>query len=116
MTTVWLEAALNGPWGRERQPGVPITVDECVEEGVACVEAGAAIVHVHAFDPETDEQDDDPETYARIIEGIQDRVDAIVYPTIPLAGAPGEPTMTGEERYAHQAELGRRGLLLLLGR
>ncbi|MEF8900119.1 MAG: 3-keto-5-aminohexanoate cleavage protein [Halovenus sp.] len=110
MTGTWLEAAINGPWGRERQPESPITIEECIEEGVACAEAGAAIVHVHAFDPEADEQDDDPDVYAEIIEGIQKQVDAIVYPTIPA------PTFSGEEmspadRFAHSDELGNRGLL-----
>jgi len=111
MTKTWIEAAINGPWGSDRQPGSPTTVEECVEQGVACAEAGATIVHVHAFDPETDEQDDDPDTYARIIEGIQDEVDAIVYPTIPPLGLIEEATMSAAERFAHQAELGRRGLL-----
>lgn len=107
----WLEVALNGPWGRERQPNVPLTIDECVEQGVACVEAGAAIIHVHAFDAEADEQNDDPDIYAQIIEGIKEQVDAIVYPTIPLAGSPNQAEMTGDERFAHQNELGQRGLL-----
>lgn len=111
MTKVWLEAALNGPWGRERQPGVPITVEECIDQGVACDEAGAAIIHVHAFDAEADKQDDDPEIYAQIIEGIKEQVDAIVYPTIPVMGAPGTSSMTGTERFAHQDELGKRDLL-----
>lgn len=111
MQSIWLEAAINGPWGREAQPGVPLSVDECIEAGVACAEAGAAIIHVHAFDPETDEQTDDPSAYARIIEGIQARVDAIVYPTIPLAGSPGTPLISAENRYHHQAELGKQGLL-----
>lgn len=105
--STWLEVAVNGPWGRDAQPGVPITAEECIEEGVACVEAGAAIVHVHAFDPETGEQDDDADRYARIIEGIQAQTDAIVYPTLPLETEDG----TGEARYAHQDALGERGLL-----
>jgi uncharacterized protein (DUF849 family) len=49
---VWLEAALNGPWGRAMQPGIPVTVQEIVAEGIACAEAGAAILHVHAYDAE----------------------------------------------------------------
>jgi len=111
MSRTWLEVALNGPWGREGQPNAPITAEECIEEGVACVEAGAAIVHVHAYDPETGQQDDDADRYARVIEGIREQVDAIVYPTLPPAGAPGTPDQTGAERFAHQAELGERGLL-----
>ncbi len=111
MTPTWIEVALNGPWGRTEQPGVPLTVDECIEEGIACVKAGAAIVHVHAFDPATDEQTDDPAVYAEIIEGITDEVDAIVYPTIPLAGESATGVMPGEDRFAHQAELAAQNRL-----
>lgn len=111
MSNTWIEAAINGPWGKSEQPGSPTTVEECIETGVACAEAGAAIVHVHAFDPEADEQDDDPDVYARIIEGIRDRVDAVVYPTVPPLGITGEETSTATERYAHHEALGERGLL-----
>ena len=24
----WLEVAVNGPWSRQRQPGIPVTADE----------------------------------------------------------------------------------------
>src|SRR5919205_2671505 len=82
----WIEAALNGPWGRDLQPRIPVSVSEIVAEGVEAAESGAAIVHVHAYDPATGRQKDDWEIYARLIEGIRSRVDAIVYPTIPLAG------------------------------
>ena len=111
MSETWIEAAINGPWGKARQPGSPTTVEECIEQGVACSEAGAAIIHVHAFDPEADEQDDDPDRYARIIDGINDRVDAIVYPTVPPVGMTGDETVSAEDRYAHHEVLGERGLL-----
>ena len=86
-------------------------MEECIEEGVACAEAGAAIVHAHSFDPEADEEDDDPEVYARIIEGIQDRVDAVVYPTTPSPGIGVSDDFSPEEQYANHDELGQRGLL-----
>lgn len=109
---VWLEAALNGPWTRARQPRIPVTVDEIVSEGIACAKAGAAIVHLHAYDEATGRQKDDWQIYARIIEGIRARCDAIVYPTIPIAGSgfAGELT-SAQDRYAHLAELARRGLV-----
>ena len=47
---VWLEAALNGPWTRARQPRIPVSVEEIVADGIACAQAGAAIVHLHAYD------------------------------------------------------------------
>lgn len=99
---MWVEVALNGPWGRERQPRIPVTVDEIVADGVACTREGCAIVHLHAYDESTGRQRDDWEIYARIIDGIRSRVDAIVYPTIPLAGS---------NRFAHVEELARRGLI-----
>lgn len=83
----WIEVALNGPWGRGRQPGIPVTVEEIVADGLAAAAAGAAIVHLHAYDPATGRQRDDWQTYARVIEGIRARSDALVYPTIPLAGS-----------------------------
>lgn len=112
MTVVWLEAALNGPWTRELQPGIPIAVDEIVAEGIACAEAGAAIIHVHAFDESTGRQRDDWQIYARIIEGIRSGCDALVYPTIPFPGAMGDPeAMSGAQRFSHTAELAKRGLI-----
>lgn len=110
MRKVWIEAALNGPWGRERQPGIPVAVDEIVADGLAAAAEGAAIIHVHAYDEATGRQNDDWQTYARIIEGIRARADVIVYPTIPLAGS----DYAGDgasHRFAHTAELARRGLL-----
>lgn len=103
----WLEVALNGPWGRSRQPGIPVRVEHIVAEGAACAEEGAAIVHVHAYDEATGRQRDDADLYARIIEGIRSRADCIVYPTIPL-GADG---MDAGARFAAIEALARRGLI-----
>jgi len=110
--STWIEAALNGPWGRDRQPGIPVTVDEVVADGLACADEGAAIIHVHAYDPETGRQNDDWQTYARIIEGIRAASDALVYPTIPLAGGP-DAAAGGDAgaRFAAVAELAARGLI-----
>jgi uncharacterized protein (DUF849 family) len=109
---VWLEAALNGPWTRAIQPGIPVTVDEIVADGIACADAGAAIIHVHAFDPEIGRQKDDWEIYARIIEGIRARCDAMVYPTIPFPGAASDPdSLDAAGRFRHTAELAKRGLI-----
>jgi uncharacterized protein (DUF849 family) len=112
MSKVFLEAALNGPWGRERQPNIPLEVEAIVREGVIAAKSGAAIIHVHAYDSASGRQQDDWQIYARIIEGIRAKVDAIVYPTIPVAGSgyAGE-LKSPAERYAHLDELGRRGLV-----
>ena len=110
MNKVWIEAALNGPWGRERQPGIRVTVDEIVADGLAAANAGAAIIHLHAYDPTTGRQKDEWETYARMIEGIRAKADVIVYPTIPLAGS-DYASANAQRRFAHTGELAKRGLL-----
>lgn len=109
----WIEVALNGPWGRELQPGAPITAAAIIDDGVVCAKEGAAVVHFHAYDEASGRQKDDWELYARIIEGIRSRVDVIAYPTIPLAGSglgSFEPT-GARERFRHVDELARRGLI-----
>jgi uncharacterized protein (DUF849 family) len=112
MAKVWIEVALNGPWGRERQPGIPVTVEEIIAAGIASADAGAAIVHAHAYDAATGRQRDDWQTYAKIIEGIRSHCDAIVYPTIPIAVSGFAGTMmSATERYAHLEALATRGLV-----
>ena len=109
---VWLEAALNGPWTRKNQPRIPITVAEVVADGIAVAEAGASIIHVHAYDPATGIQNDDPDIYAAIIEGIKAKVDVIIYPTISSATQPGsEVGVVGAYRHKPADVLGQRGLL-----
>ncbi len=108
----WLEVALNGPWARERQPLIPVSVEDIVAQGVACARAGAAIVHVHAYDERSGRQRDDADLYAAIIEGIREQADVIVYPTIPFAGsADATAALSAEQRFAHIEALAARGLL-----
>jgi 3-keto-5-aminohexanoate cleavage enzyme len=108
----WLEVSVNGPWSRERQPLIPISVKEIVEDGIACARAGAAIVHVHAYDEKTGRQKDDADLYIAIIEGIRAKEDVIVYPTLPFAGSVDAPQMmTAQARFAHTETLAKRGLL-----
>ncbi|UCH50151.1 MAG: 3-keto-5-aminohexanoate cleavage protein [Betaproteobacteria bacterium] len=112
MGKTWLEVALNGAWTRARQPGIPISVDEIVEQGIASVNAGASIIHVHAYDESTGQQKDDAQLYQRIIEGIRTKVDAIVYPTVPATGLNLiESGSSAEQRYAHIEELAKAKLL-----
>ncbi|WP_326837569.1 3-keto-5-aminohexanoate cleavage protein [Amycolatopsis rhabdoformis] len=102
----WVETALNGPWRREHQPRLPVGVEQLVAEGIACADAGAAIVHLHAFD-ENGKDDVVGDVYARIIEGIRAERDCLVYPSIPTFAAPGV------ERFGHLRFLVERGLLEL---
>lgn len=104
---VWVEVALNGAWPRALQPNIPVTAAQIIAEGIACVEAGAAIVHAHTLDPETGRQNTDPDNCQAFIEGIRQRVDAIVYPTAVALPMPDD----AEQRCATTNELTRRGVL-----
>jgi uncharacterized protein (DUF849 family) len=101
---------VNGPWGRKRQPLTPIAPEEIISDGIECAQAGAGIIHVHAYDVESGQQHDDWEIYARIIEGIRSKIDVIVYPTIPLSGS-SYAGINAEKRFVHIAELAKRGLI-----
>jgi len=105
LTSPIVEVALNGPWGRVRQPGIPDTVEAIVAEGIACARAGAAIVHAHAYDgggPQTF----DWQVYARIVERIRNAIDVPVYPSIPMGGG-----LSPSQRFQHIEALAERGLL-----
>ena len=109
---VCVEVALNGAWTRRVQPRMPITPDEIIAEAVACAEAGASVVHFHAYDAASGEQTTEPDLLARIIEGIRARADVIVYPTIRyLSNAQQISPNAGPMRNAHTQVLAERGLL-----
>jgi uncharacterized protein (DUF849 family) len=113
MRKVWIEAALNGPWTRAFQPGIPNTIEAIVDEGIACARAGATIIHTHAYDgggPQTF----DWQVYARIIEGIRARIDVPVYPSfagVMTTGNDISPMADTAVRFAHVEALAARGLL-----
>ena len=108
----WLEISLNGGGGHAHQHLMPVTAADLIAEGVACVEAGAAIVHFHAYDEATETQRDDPDLYARVIEGIRAKVDAIVYGTLPAVGSRDCPTIEDvKARHAAVEALARRKLI-----
>jgi uncharacterized protein (DUF849 family) len=44
---VLLQAALNGPFGKDRHPMLPVSVQELARDGAACVAAGARAIHLH---------------------------------------------------------------------
>lgn len=112
MEPVWLEVSLNGPWSRTKQPNIPVSADEIVEEALACADAGASIIHFHAYDPVTGRQRDDYDIYAPIIERIRARADVICYGTLPFVGSVDTPNpLTPAQRFAAVDKLVKAGLL-----
>jgi len=101
--SVWLEVALNGAASQQFQPGIPVSEEDIIAEGIACANEGASIIHLHAYN-EAGQSVEDADIYSRLIEGIRAKCNAIVYPTLGLGG-------TCEERYAPIKILMERGLL-----
>lgn len=100
---VCVEVALNGAAGQGFQPLIPITATEIIAQGIDCAKAGASVVHLHAYN-DKGQPCEDVDIYQRIIEGIKEKVDVIVYPTIALYG-------DAETRYAPFKALAKLGLL-----
>lgn len=74
-------------------PYLPITPSQIVDEAVAAAEAGAAIIHLHARDPQTGMPTTDVEVYRQFLPRIKERCDAIINIT---TGQPSlEPTPEG---------------------
>jgi len=109
---VFIEAALNGPWSQRRQPLMPVTTDALIAEGIDCARAGASVIHIHVYDPDTGQLFENFDAYRAVIEGIREYEDVIVYPTLPLSGfGKTDQTFTAEARFKTVKKLAKAGLL-----
>ena len=109
---VFIEAALNGPWSQRLQPLMPVTTDALIAEGIDCARAGASVIYIHVYDPDTGQQFENFDAYRAVIEGIREYEDVIVYPTLPLSGfGKTDQTFTAEARFKTVKKLAKAGLL-----
>jgi len=108
-TPVIIEAALNGGTPRRISPRVPKTVAEIASDGIACLNAGASIVHHHNDEPVLGgDGNHAPGPYAAVWQLIRaQHPNAIFYPTM---GGGGHGIRI-EDRYAHIEALAETGLL-----
>jgi len=74
-------------------PYLPATPEEIAASAIEAARAGAAIVHLHARDPQTGRPDQSPEAFARFLKTIKQGCDAIINLTTG-----GAPTMLVAER------------------
>ncbi len=74
-------------------PYLPLTPQDIADEAVRAGEAGCAMVHIHARNPEDGRPTSDPDVYRNIISKIESRSDVII--GITTGGGAG---MTPEER------------------
>jgi len=74
-------------------PHLPVTAQEIADAAIGAAEAGAAIVHLHARNPQDGRPDQTPEAFAPFLKVIKQRSDVVV--NITTGGA---PNMSIEDR------------------
>jgi uncharacterized protein (DUF849 family) len=74
-------------------PHLPVTAQEIADAAIGAHEAGAAIVHLHARNPQDGRPDQTPEAFAPFLKVIKQRSNVVI--NITTGGA---PTMSIEER------------------
>jgi uncharacterized protein (DUF849 family) len=103
MQPVIVEAALNGGASKARNPHVPKSPEEIARSALACMAAGAAIIHTHieGFRPTGEVAAE------RYMEGwrpvLEARPDAILYATVAGGATP-------QERFGHNRVLAGQGM------
>lgn len=78
---------------------LPVSPNEIAEAAIGAAEAGAAIVHLHARDPEDGRPSQNPDHFAPILAKLGSNTDAVINITTG-----GSPHMTVEERMRPAAE------------
>lgn len=93
---IWITAAITGGIHTpSMSPYLPVTPEQIIDDAVGACEAGAALVHIHARNPENGKPSSDINEIRAIVSKIKQRSDVII--GITTGGAPG---MTLEERIA----------------
>ncbi|OPY56619.1 MAG: 3-keto-5-aminohexanoate cleavage enzyme [Pelotomaculum sp. PtaU1.Bin035] len=93
MDKLIITVSLTGGFhGKEANPNLPEQPSEIIQAAYDCYNAGAAIAHIHARDPQG-RPTGDPEIYREIIAGVRAKCNMITQTT--TGGAPG---MSVEER------------------
>lgn len=97
MRKIIITAAITGgAHTPSMSPYLPVTPQEIADQAIEAVEAGAAIVHLHARNPEDGKPTGSPEIFREFVERIKAETDAIV--NISTGG--GGPGMAIDERAA----------------
>jgi uncharacterized protein (DUF849 family) len=90
--TAAITGAIHTP---SMSPHLPITPEQIVEDSIRAWEAGAAVVHIHARDPETGRPSSDAKLFGEVASQIKSRSDLVI--CITTGGGLGQTT---EERVA----------------
>ena len=74
-------------------PHLPVTPEKIADAAIAAAEAGAAVLHLHARDPEDGRPTQDPDVFRQFLPQIRANTDAVINIT-----SGGSPHMTVDER------------------
>lgn len=89
---VIIEVALNGATRTELNPNAPQTQERLVEDALACIEAGASIVHTHAPDISLAGRAGADAYLAHFRPVLERHPDVVIYPTLVFAAAVEDKT------------------------
>jgi len=104
MEKLIITAAVTGSLPtKKKTPHVPIHPAEIVEAGVRCEQAGAAVIHVHARNPQDESPSTDVRIFKQIHEGLKERTNLIVQ--ISTGGRAGMAYEQRSDRLALQPEM-----------
>ena len=70
MAKIIIESAVNGMNKRAKNPSIPYTTKEIIEDSLATCDAGASMIHYHVLGPEG-EWSDDLGDYGAVMRGIR---------------------------------------------
>ena len=101
MKTILTAAVTGAHTTRKQNPNLPVTPEEIANSALECADAGAAIVHLHARDPETGGPSMKFEYYQEIVERIRSQNSDLL---INLTTGPGDTgpidaIHTGSDRF-----------------
>lgn len=83
-------AVTGGAHTPSMSPYLPVTPEEIADQSLAAIEAGAAIVHLHARDPDNGKPTGDPAMFQRFVQRIKGESNAVINISTG-GGGPGVP-------------------------
>jgi uncharacterized protein (DUF849 family) len=78
---VIIEVGLNESVMKDKNPNIPYGVQEVIRDGIACAEAGAAMLHFHARADDGSQLWTATDVYRAEMEGIAAKADVLMYPS-----------------------------------
>jgi uncharacterized protein (DUF849 family) len=101
---VIIEAALNGVTSATRNPRVPATVEDQAKDALACIDAGATVIHTHAPNIAVPPEDAAAQYAATFRAVVEQHPGIVCYPTTGIGA-------TIDDRYRHIELLDDLGLV-----